>query len=148
MKLVELFEYLGESTNIRVTVDGGYVVAYYDGRNSIDEDYNDYEVESFFPTIIGGEPYISVDINSKFRIEIWHNESTEDWAQVTINKYNGNVETIITGYWDCPDPMTYKEAIEYIAEYGYTEHDTAYDSYESWEEYNDCVSASSPYDYL
>ena len=148
MKLGELFEMMCEGTNIRVTVDGAYVVAYYDGRNSIDDEYNDYEVNHFFATTIGGEPYISVDTNSRYRIEIWHNYDTDDWAQVSIDKSTGSVETIISGYWDCPDTMTYKEAIEFLAEYGYTEHDTAYDSYESWEEYNDYISADSPYDYM
>lgn len=148
MKLGELLEMMSEGTNVRVTVDGGYVVAYYDGRNSIDENYNDYEVESFFPTIIGGVPYISVDTRSKYRIEIWHNEEMDDWVQLTINKYDGTVDTIISGYWDCPDKMRYREAFEYIHELGYTEHDTAYDRYESWEEYNDCVSMVSPYDYI
>lgn len=148
MKLGELMGMISEGTNLRITVDGGYVVAYYDGRNNIDEMYNEYEVNQFFATTIGGEPYISVDTNSRYRIEIWHNYETDDWAQLSIDKNTGNVETVITGYWDCPDTLTYAEAIEYIAEYGYTEHDTPYDSYESWEEYNECVSADSPYDYL
>ena len=79
MKLLELLALADESSALRITLDGEYVVAHYDGHDSIDEEYNDCEVNSMFPTTISAydalgreyqKPYISIDIASKEYVEI------------------------------------------------------------------------------
>ena len=45
MKLIDLLEKIDESSNVMIWEDNE-VVSSYDGKNSIDEKYNDREVES------------------------------------------------------------------------------------------------------
>jgi hypothetical protein len=53
MKVIDLFEMVGENTNIDLIFsESNEVVSRYDGRNSIDEEYNDKEVISFNPNWI------------------------------------------------------------------------------------------------
>lgn len=58
MKLIDLLEKIDESSNVMIWEDNE-VVSSYDGKNSIDEEYNDREVES----ISAG--YFLIDIEIK-----------------------------------------------------------------------------------
>jgi len=58
MKLIDLLEKIDESSNVMIWEDNE-VVSSYDGKNSIDEKYNDREVES----ISAG--YFLIDIEIK-----------------------------------------------------------------------------------
>lgn len=158
MKLWELFEMISEGTNLRITMDGEFVVAHYDGRNSIDDEFMDCEVNSMWATTITDYtklpsenrevPYLSIDVAADSFVEIWHTEDGDDWAQVSIDKATGNVTSMMTGNGDYCDTMTYDEAKKILMEDGYTDFDPIDDRYNSYYEYDYCVCADSAYDYL
>lgn len=156
MKLWELFEMISEGTNLRITMDGEFVVAHYDGRNSIDDEFMDCEVNSMWATTITDYtklpsenrevPYLSIDVASDSFVEIWHTEDGDDWAQVNIDKATGNVTSIMTGNYDICDTITYEDAKKILIEDGYTDFDPLYDRYNNWYEYDDSVSAGGAYE--
>ena len=158
MKLLELLALADENSALRITLDGEYVVAHYDGHDSIDEEYNDCEVNSMFPTTISAydalgreyqKPYISIDIASKEYVEIWHTEDGDDWAQVTVDKATGIVTDIQTGdHGDWSGEMAYEDAVAWLKEDGYTDFDPMYDRYNSWIEYDDNVTVGGSYEYV
>lgn len=47
MMLLDVLEMMDENTNVNVLLMGD-IVTYYDGKNSIDEWYNDYKVIGMF----------------------------------------------------------------------------------------------------
>ena len=57
MKLIDLLEKIDDSSNVMIWEDNE-VVSSYDGKNSIDEKYNDREVES----ISAGYFFIDIEI--------------------------------------------------------------------------------------
>ena len=156
MKLEDILNMIDENTAVRVTVDGTFIVGHYDGRESIDSKYYDYEVNKMFATTVTAydalgrayeKPYISIDTEADCFIEIWHNEDGDDWAQLTISKATGDVLAVMTGGWDA-DEMTYEAALELIKSEGFTDFDPLWDRYDSWEEYNDTVTVGGAYGYV
>ena len=76
------------------------------------------------------------------RIEIWHNEELEDFAEVFIEKETSRITWINTGYGDFDlIEDAYADGIAYLKEEGYTEHDEYWDSFDSWEEWDEYISA-------
>lgn len=146
MKLEELLEMMGECSNIRVTVDGDYVVAHC--KDHIGDSYDGYDVVSLFPTTVGGVPYISIDVTPPYYVEIWHTPDYEDFAKVNVNKKTGRVEDIQTGGWDFCGDMTREEAERMCAEDGYTVFEPSEDIYPSYEAWDDEVSCGGVYEYL
>ena len=74
------------------------------------------------------------------RVEIWRTPDYEDWAKVNIDKETGHVTDIQASDWDWCGDMSREDAMRMCAEYGgYTvlDPDDIYDSYEEWDE---CVS--------
>lgn len=155
MKLGELLGMISDGTNIRITIDGEYVVAHYDGHNSIDDAFDECAVNSMWATTVRDYtkveqevPYLSIDVASDSYVEIWHTEDGDDWAQVNIDKATGNVTSMMTGDGDYCDTMTYEQAKKILIADGYTDFDPLYDRYNSWYEYDDSVSAGGAYEYL
>lgn len=156
MKLEELLRIMDENTAVRITVDGTYVVAHYDGRDSIDDEYSDYTVNKVFTTTIGHYdyltqtreeiPYISIDVSSPFYVEVWRTEDYEDWAKVNVDRETGHI-TDIQCDWDWSGDLTREEAEAFLAEDGFAFRDPD-DVFESYEEWNDYVSAGGVYEYV
>ena len=49
MKIIELLSVLHDSANVRiVSNEHDSVLSYYDGKNSIDEQYNEREIETIY----------------------------------------------------------------------------------------------------
>lgn len=49
MKVIELLSVLHDSANVRIADnEHDKVLSYYDGKNSIDEQYNDCEIETVY----------------------------------------------------------------------------------------------------
>lgn len=144
MKLKEMLGTMAGEFNARIIVDGCYIVDYIDVTHRDCGDYEDCEVIE----VKDSGAYTDIEVDTNTRIEIWHDEDGDDWAQLSIAKDTDTVTSIMTGYWDWSGEMTRDEAIAFIGEEGYTDFDDWYDSYTSWEQYNDCVSAGGAYGIL
>lgn len=51
MKVIDLLSVLHDSVNVRIIsnkYDGVIILSYYDGKNSIDEQYNECEIEMVY----------------------------------------------------------------------------------------------------
>lgn len=154
MKLMELLKMVNEDTAVRITLDGTYILAHCDVHTATEE-YGDYTVNNMFATTIwdinpagSPKPCISIDTSSPFHVEIWRTPDGDDWAKVNVDNQTGMIIDIQASGWDWAGELPRTEAMKMCAEDGgYTEFDPS-DTYDSYEEWNDCVSGGYQYDYL
>lgn len=62
MKLIDLLSIINDNTNVLIHNADCEVLAEYDGRNSIDSEFNDREVVEIFTYTHGRTAYLAVEI--------------------------------------------------------------------------------------